>query len=432
MNKTRFNYDLGHYSFQSGQIGCLQTLSVIPVVAGDKMAVNMTKVFRLSPLRRNLTMDARVDMFAFYVPHRQVYGDDWLNFIKEGIDESTTFPTVTMTNDPAQPWFSYMGQPLIGNDVVPLAYVAGYNRIWNRYFRHPTDDPALLADTALPTGGEKISGRGVAHLPTPWNTGNDAEVDASDLQVSTAGDLLDLTEFAQQQARLVTERRREFYSQRYNDVLLTTFGSSVNIDADERPELCHRSSFWLSGYDVDGTDDAALGQYSGKAAGVGRLNMRKKMFPEHGLLWIMAVLRFPPVHEKERHFLLGNPQWSYKEVSGDPDVLANEPPETLDLADYFNPAGGASFVADAGINPYGQWYRWQPNAVNVTFDSLNGYCFLRGGIASKTAARYLAPETYNDVFQTTQAGHWQSQGRLDCDVDRVVPPVEASIFAGTR
>ena len=427
MEKQRFRYDLSHYSFQTGRLGSLMTLSNIPIIAGDAIEVELNGVFRLAPLRRNLTVDCRVDLFAFYVPYRHIYGDNWIDFLKQGLDESITFATVN-SGTTVQP---YLGSPYFGE--LPLWLVAGYNRIWNRYFRHPTDDAGLVADTAFPTAGNgQRYGRECAHLPAIWNTPIEAEVDSSDLQVSTAGDLLDLTELAQQKARLVTERRREFFAQRYNDILARTYGSKVNIDADERPELCMRQSSWMSGYDVDGTADATLGTYSGKAATVASLRMPRKFFPEHGTLWIMALLRFPPIHELEKHFLTGKAQPTYKEIAGDPDVVANEPPETISLFDYFNNVGAPGFASDVGIAPFCQWYRMHPNHVHFDYDAVDGFCFLSGGLASKAVARYVAATAYDPVFQTTQIGHWQSQARLDVLADRVVPPVESSIFAGSR
>src|SRR3989442_1450604 len=38
---------------------------------------------RLSPLRRGLAIDSTVDIFTFYVPHRHVYGEQWIKFMKD-------------------------------------------------------------------------------------------------------------------------------------------------------------------------------------------------------------------------------------------------------------------------------------------------------------------------------------------------------------
>src|SRR5438270_7864632 len=43
-----------------------------------------TTLFRSSPLRRGLAIDSTVDIFTFYVPHRHVYGEQWIKFMKDG------------------------------------------------------------------------------------------------------------------------------------------------------------------------------------------------------------------------------------------------------------------------------------------------------------------------------------------------------------
>src|SRR5207247_11267954 len=56
-----------------------------------------TTLFRsLSPLRRGLAIDSTVDIFTFYVPHRHVYGEQWIKFMKDGVN-ATPLPTVNTT-----------------------------------------------------------------------------------------------------------------------------------------------------------------------------------------------------------------------------------------------------------------------------------------------------------------------------------------------
>jgi hypothetical protein len=111
--------------------------------------------------------------------------------------------------------------------------------------------------------------------------------------------------------------------------------------------------------------------------------------------------------------------------------VANEPPETVDLGNYFQFEASPGWLADAGIAPFAQHYRMHPNHVHRNFDVLNGFTFLSGSFGSKAVSRYVASSAYDQVFSSTQLGHWQSQARVDVDVQRVVPPVDASIFAGT-
>src|SRR5207237_5093993 len=79
--------------FLAGQIGRLITISTTPVIAGDSFEMDAVGALRLSPLRRGLAIDSTVDIFAFYVPHRHVYGEQWIKFMKDGVN-ATPLPTV--------------------------------------------------------------------------------------------------------------------------------------------------------------------------------------------------------------------------------------------------------------------------------------------------------------------------------------------------
>src|SRR5436305_5224977 len=36
--------------------------------------------------RSGLAIDSTVDIFTFYVPHRHVYGEQWIKFMKDGVN----------------------------------------------------------------------------------------------------------------------------------------------------------------------------------------------------------------------------------------------------------------------------------------------------------------------------------------------------------
>src|SRR2546422_10172764 len=89
----RMPYDLSHLGSLAGQIGRLITISTTPVIAGDSFEVDAAGALRLSPLRRGLAIASTVDLFTFYVPHRHVYGEQWLKLMKDGVN-ATPLPTV--------------------------------------------------------------------------------------------------------------------------------------------------------------------------------------------------------------------------------------------------------------------------------------------------------------------------------------------------
>src|SRR5436189_99653 len=92
----RMPHDLSHLGFLAGQIGRLITISTTPVIAGDSFEMDAVGALRLSPLRRGLATDSTVDIFTFYVPHRHVYGEQWIKFMKDGVN-ATPLPTVNTT-----------------------------------------------------------------------------------------------------------------------------------------------------------------------------------------------------------------------------------------------------------------------------------------------------------------------------------------------
>jgi len=421
----RYDCDLSHFTFQLGDIGKLQTLTTVPIIAGDSCTLNYEGVFRMSPLRRQLVVDAQVELYAFFVPHRHIYGEEWIKFIKDGIREQTVFPTVTFTDDQY-----YLGGHIPNQIEIPLWLTGGYNRIWNRYFRSPNDLNERSDDfvPAFDDLNERTSGFRCGYLPVPWSTAvPDPGVDDvfRDVPSITSFDLADLNRI---QAAYRTDVDREYFGQRYNDLLNTRFGSTVNTDADERPTLVARSKFWLSGYDVDGTDDSTLGSYSGKSAGIGRLQFRRKYFSEHGALRIMCLIRFPTIHVDELPFLFTVADPSYIEIAGDPDIIGAEPPEDLIPNDYFrNSTPGATSI---GQVPFGQHYRYHPSIVHNSYNVLDGYAFLNLNIGTQDAAHYIQDAEYDDVFQTLQLRHWNVAGRFDLNVKRVVPPSRGSLYAG--
>src|SRR5438477_603071 len=92
----RMPHDLSHLGFLAGQIGRLITISTTPVIAGDSFEMDAVGALRLSPLRRGLAIDSTVVIFTFYVPHRHVYGEQWIKFMKDGVN-ATPLPTVNTT-----------------------------------------------------------------------------------------------------------------------------------------------------------------------------------------------------------------------------------------------------------------------------------------------------------------------------------------------
>src|SRR5262245_62689220 len=89
-------HDLSHLGFVVVHIFLLFTISTTPLIAVDSFEMDAVVALRLSPLRRVLAIYSTVDIFTFYVPHRHVYGEQWIKFMKDGVN-ATPLPTVNTT-----------------------------------------------------------------------------------------------------------------------------------------------------------------------------------------------------------------------------------------------------------------------------------------------------------------------------------------------
>src|SRR5260370_475990 len=63
--------------------------------------------------------------------------------------------------------------------------------------------------------------------------------------------------------------------------------------------LRFRLNLWASGYDVDGTDQTSLGQFSGRVQQTYKHSVPRFFVPEHGTMFTLALVRFPPTATKE-------------------------------------------------------------------------------------------------------------------------------------
>src|SRR5438270_1919386 len=79
----------------------------------------------------DLAIDSTVDIFTFYVPHRHVYGEQWIKFMKDGVN-ATPLPTVNTTGyiDHA----AFLGTINPDTNKIPKHLFQGYLNIYNNYF----------------------------------------------------------------------------------------------------------------------------------------------------------------------------------------------------------------------------------------------------------------------------------------------------------
>src|SRR5580658_10544193 len=122
--------------------------------------------------------------------------------------------------------------------------------------------------------------------------------------------------------------------QRYHD-LISSFEGNTSYDAANRPLLVMPSNLWASGYDVDGTDQTSLGQFSGRVQQTYKHSVPRFFVPAHGTMFTLALVRFPPTTTKEIQYLNANGALTYTAIAGDPVLSGNLPPRDISVEDGF-------------------------------------------------------------------------------------------------
>lgn len=434
LTAERVPCDLDHFVYSTGIIGRLKVLSTVPVVAGDSFELDTVGAFRLSPLRRGLSVDTNVDIFTFYVPYRHVYGTEFVDLMKQGIPATGTPPVLstddTTTDDTVvigEERVSFLGTNMnIAINKVPKYLWGSYLRIYNHYFKNPYS-PDVTATLASLPGSVLRDGYNISNLEALWTKPLNFNTQQSQKYADMPGnDGIDIMGLNLAYGKLHTQQEREHFMQRYRDVI-TSFGGRTHYDADQRPHLVMRSNFWASGYDVDGTSQASLGCFSGRTQQPFSHHVPRFYVPEHGVMMTLIVARFPPTHEKEMHPFVGKAILDYNDLACDPALLGNMPPQDIPFNYIFHGSVGVS--GDQLIRaPAGQFYRFHPSHVDYRYRKLQGFPFYRTVPENILAATVVNTQDYDQCFQTTQLGHWNVQSKFNCTVMRHIPTARDSIM----
>lgn len=426
----RTPHDLAHFVMSAGKMGQLQTLSAVPVLAGDSVDQELVGSLRLSQLRRGLAVDSHVDVFTFYIPHRHIYGDAWVDLMKGGID-SAPIDMVDTVNLTERLTFLAQNTPFwsgMSSGFLPKMYYQGYLNIFNNYFKVPweDDDNRTLQEAVDSYGGVDQYGFRCGHMNAIWNTPLPPETANNKTftaDVSGSEATINIQDLNTAYAKLHTDQERDMFMQRYRDVM-ESFGGYANPDVDERPKLLMHSEFWASGYDVDGTDQATLGQFSGRVQQSFKHKVPRFYVPEHGMVWTMALVRFPPLLSNEAHYLSRQALVTYEDFAGDPSIVGNVPTKTVNLSEL---QYGGSTKEDFQM-PHSQWYRTHPNTIHSAYTELQGFPFINDFIVNEDDMLRVDPSHFDEMFQTTQLGHWNMQAKNNFTVLRSLPSARDSIM----
>lgn len=427
---SRSPQDLSHNFFQVGHIGNLRTLSCIPVVAGDSFQDTVSMSFKMSQLRRNLSLDSCVDVFSFFVPHRHVYGDKWIDFIKRGASQPSSpnsiedigFACSARQCDALGVSIDVSLDDDDFNLTLPRWRIEGYNEIFNNFFKRPDHDDFNIVDDRY------LYGLPCCHLKNIWTAPLNKTLN-SEWDVDTSTDSFSILDFVQQAASGSQHQGLDYFMSRYRDIM-DSFGGHASPDVDNRPWLLNRTTHWSSGYDVDGTTETTLGQYVGRVDFPITHRVPRFLVPEHGAIWTVAVCRFPPIVYSENNYLALKKTFTYEDIACDPVIVGNQPPFDMNTNDI-----SVGFTGGSVFNvAHSQWYREHPSFVSARFKEVEGFPFLTSQEAfnvpnpADPSFWIIQPKNYDSIYDTDQLFHYQIYGHSAAMALRNIPSSRSSFM----
>src|SRR5207247_840022 len=94
---------------------------------------------------------------------------------------------------------------------------------------------------------------------------------------------------------------------------------------------------------------------------------------EHGTMFTLALVRFPPTATKEIQYLNAKGALTYTDIAGDPVLYGNLPPREISMKDVFRSGDSSKKFKIAE----GQWYRYAPSYVSPAYHLLEGFPFIQ-------------------------------------------------------
>src|SRR5258708_32910825 len=216
----RMPHDLSHLGFLAGQIGRLITISTTPVIAGDSFEMDAVGALRLSPLRCGLALDSTVDIFTFYVPHSNVYGEQWVKVMKAGVN-ATPLPTVNTTGymDHA----AFLGTINPDTNKIPKHLFQAYLNIYNNDVNPPWIPDRTEANPNELNQDAARSGFRCCHLKSIWTAPLPPATELSH-QMTTSAPSIGIRGLQAAYAHLHTDQEGDHFMQPYPDVLSSCGG----------------------------------------------------------------------------------------------------------------------------------------------------------------------------------------------------------------
>lgn len=400
MPKVRQGINYAFGTHQTMKVGRLQMIGRIHAQAGDSLAIQVTTNFRFAPLRRAAGVPVVTELFAFYLPYRWAYGDNFVTAAIEGFNSNQTY---IHTNGADGPHEQVEGIPSLmqRNETIPGHVLNHYASIIDHHFkeRHTAE---VTSANVLTTEDDYRYGYQLWQLMSSWETRSNWADAHDEIMIDTDGGDQSALDLAHYVALGRDEQARTWDAVRREEVYQHTYGGKLSPEVEEEPLiLMHQKStgkenpFSMQGMELEQVNPAGL---SSKISG----RVPRRFIPEHGCIYLFACARIRPSYFQSSPYLddianFGNP----RKLMGHP-AGASMQPEPIKLTDLFADTTSSDVI---GYVPYNEWLRTQPDWWSPDFQNNDAGWAPRGTPTSKLELR-RHPD-YSDIFATSQFGHGQ-------------------------
>lgn len=470
----RFEHSLRHAVATHGFIGTMTPFLKMEVAPGDTFNGKISTLIRFSQLAKPCLTPFYVNQYIFYVPHRLVW-EGWESFLASGPDpddppetpgvsvpDIDLLPVADFWEVQTKQWQGFRMRAGYGQADDAKYYnalpVRAYNLVYNEYFRDEEWSLVSPDDWQTPAFW---NGHPVGQTKQYWTELQERIGYPTNHEVPVVNEAVDATEILRAIAKQKLAMKRATYGTRYVDIL-RGYGISVNYQMLQRPELVAMSRSTINVTDVvssnaDLTDQEFQSEIAGHGIGGNSLRIRRKMFPEHGTLLGINVIR--PIEQttycdwfdSRRRF----------ESYYDPGCLVLPPqPVTIDCRYGSNYDGDPSYSPESVVGrlPWGHWYRSHPSWSGVTRPDWQGadqrmenygwtaYAPASGPLQQQWSR--INPGGYNKLFTNAivdegqkipgvnrrnapAAGHYQAAFQNSLTALRLIPKNSPAVFNGS-
>src|SRR5206468_743089 len=140
--------------------------------------------------------------------------------------------------------------------------------------------------------------------------------------------------------------------------------------------------------------------------------------PEHGTMFTLALVRFPPTATKEIQYLNAKGALTYTDIAGDPVLYGNLPPREISMKDVFRSGDSSKKFKIAE----GQWYRYAPSYISPPHLPLESFPHIHRQPPLDLQKRVLIRDhDYDQCFQSLLLLQWRRHVKFNVTVYRNLP-----------